>query len=269
MRDNVVARMIVGMGCVACLTFANSGCRNSLAFHKPPAEQKPIAKISDTTKFNQHTLSPRQAAEACIVTANELENAGHLREAIAMYKKAQQKAPKVINYSRRLAVLYDHVGDPENASLEYAKALKQDSKDPELLNDFGYFQLRRGELTSAENYLRQATKANPELKHAWINLGIVLAHLDRNKEAHAAFARVVGPAAAHSNVGAVLAKRGRTEQSKSEFRKALELNPHLQQPIAFLTYFDKSSMPESDSSDESKIVRVGYAQNANQIEPGQ
>ena len=48
-----------------------------------------------------------------------------------------------------------------------------------------------------------------------------------------------GPAAAHSNVGVLLAKQGHYDQAKQEFHQALASDPTLQQPKAFLAYLDK------------------------------
>ena len=50
---------------------------------------------------------------------------------------------------------------------------------------------------------------------------------------------MIGPAAAHSNVGVLMAKQGRYDQAKQAFHQALAPDPTLQQPKAFLAYLDK------------------------------
>jgi Tfp pilus assembly protein PilF len=190
--------------------------------------------------FQQSELSPEQAAEACIVTAEKLEAAGHRREAIGLYEKAREHDAEAIDYSRRLAVLYDQRGDVANAAREYHKAIADDPENPDLLNDFGYFHLTQGDLTAAETKFRSAISLEEDHQRAWTNLGIVLAYQGQYQESLAAFTRVVGPAAAHSNVGAILAKQGNTEQAKREFRQALVLNAGLEQPRAWLAQLEQS-----------------------------
>ena len=56
-----------------------------------------------TALFSGSELSPRKAAEACVVTAEKLEAAGHRREAIGLYERARQHDAKAIDYSRRLS----------------------------------------------------------------------------------------------------------------------------------------------------------------------
>ena len=62
---------------------------------------------------------------------------------------------------------------------------------------------------------------------------------------------IVGPAAAHSNVGAIMAKQGRRSEAQRAFQQALSLNPSLEQPRAFLAYYAQhSSQPEAAWSPE-------------------
>lgn len=199
--------------------------------------------------FDDSELSPRKAAEACIVTAEKLEAAGHRREAIGLYEKARQHDAKALDYSRRLAVLYDKEGDVANAAREYTQAIVNEPKSPDLLNDYGYFHLTQGDFAAAESHFRKAISFDENHQRAWMNLGITLAHQTRYQEAFDAFARVVGPAAAHSNVGAIMAKQGQVQQAKKAFQQALSLNRALRQPQAFLSYYAQhSSQPTATSA---------------------
>lgn len=199
----------------------------------------------DFAFFNDSELSPSKAAEACIVTAEELESAGHHREAIGLYEKARQHDANAIDYSRRLAVLYDKEGELGNATKEYAAAIASDPENADLLNDYGYFFLSQGDLIAAEANFRKALSVDESHQRARTNLGIALARQNRNQEAFDAFAKVVGPAAAHSNVGAIMAKQGRVQEAQQAFRQSLSLNPTLRQPQAFLSYFAQNSMQPS------------------------
>jgi Tfp pilus assembly protein PilF len=182
---------------------------------------------------------PEQLARVCIVTAEGLEKEGHVREAILLYEKARATDPQAIDYARRLAVLYDLQQQPREALAEYRKALDAAPRDPDLLNDFAYFQYRQGQLSVAEDLLRQAIQLNAQHESAWTNLGIVLAQQRRYGESFQAFSQAVGAAAAHANLGAVLLKQGENEKARHELNQAVTLDPTLRQPQALLAYLDQ------------------------------
>ena len=49
----------------------------------------------------------------------------------------------------------------------------------------------------------------------------------------------INPAAAHSNVGVLMAKKGRNDDARKEFHAALALDSTLEQPKAFLEYLER------------------------------
>ncbi len=136
-------------------------------------------------------------------------------------------------------MLYDAQGDSARSLAEYNKALESDPKNPGLLSDLGYYYYERGNHAEAERSLRKALAIDPNHQKALSNLGLVLAGQERFDESFAAFAKVVGPAAAHSNVGVLMAKQGRYDQARQAFHQALALDATLQQPKAFLAYLDR------------------------------
>jgi Tfp pilus assembly protein PilF len=169
------------------------------------------------------------------VTAGEaLEKKGFSAEAIRQYENARTQYPPARGAARHLAVLYDLQGEATRAETEYTQALKEQPRDAELLNDFGYFHYRHNHLQTAENWLRIAVMVNPNCQCAWVNLGQVLACQGRSDESFQAFSHVLRPAEAYSNLGVLLAKQGRTAEARRALEQALALEPGLQQPRAFL-----------------------------------
>lgn len=177
-------------------------------------------------------LPPKQAAVACLAAAQELEQKGNgpdaIKQAIALYEKARALDPEGTgSVGRRLAVLYDLVGDFSKAQAEYEPLLRASPTDAALLNDVGYSYYCRGDLKAAENYLRQAVQHEPELKAAWLNLGLTLSAAGRFDEGFQSFLKAGSEAEAHSNRAFVLAAQGKVEEAKAEYRKALALEPGL------------------------------------------
>jgi type IV pilus assembly protein PilF len=242
--ERCLSHHLLRLNLIAVLLAVPIGCRAPFIYPERVSEQRPPSKAAIGSRFDQTELTPRQAAEACIATAEELEAAGHVREAVSLYEKGRQHDSESIDYSRRLAVLYDRLDLPERARPEYQQAIEQAPENADLLNDFGYFLCRQGELTESESQLRRALGLAADHKRAWTNLGIVLAHQARYDEAFEAFSRVVGPAAAHSNIGAIMAKHGHTQQACDAFHQALAINPNLRQPQVFLAYFAARTEPQ-------------------------
>lgn len=242
-------RLALPLVIAVTLVLSSTACRAPWMKNDLTKAPSRSATVPPAPQFQQGELSPAQAAQACIVTAEELEKAGHGREAIALYERARRHDPDQIDYSRRLAVLYDQAGDAPRARSEYDKALAQHPDNADLCNDAGYFHLQQGELTEAEKMLRQALARDANHQRAWTNLGIVLAQQGRYQDSFEAFAKVSGAAAAHANVGAIMARQGRLEEAEQAFRKALQLNPRLPQPRAFLARFAQEDQANGAKSE--------------------
>ena len=227
--------LLATLGCVTA-----TGC-GSAGFL--PWNTASLAASSDgestASEQAKEELPPKEAARACFVAAEELQKHGQVEQAILLYEKARKNDPGLKSVAHHLAVLYDAQGDSTHSLSEYNKALESDPKNPALLSDMGYYYYERGNLAEAERSLRNALAIDPKHPKALSNLGLVLAGQGRFDESFDVFCKVVGPAAAHSNVGVQMAKQGRYDLAKKAFHRALDIDPTLQQPKAFLAYLDK------------------------------
>jgi len=177
-------------------------------------------------------LPPKQAANACLAAAKEIDQKGSgpdsVKQAVSLYEKARALDPSAADgVGRRLAVLYDTLGEFNKAQAEYDPLLKASPNDPKLLNDIGYSYYCRGDLPAAENFLRKAVQNDPNLKAAWLNLGLVVSATGRTDEGFTAFQKAGSEGEAHANLAFVLAAQGKTAEAKAEYRKALTLEPGL------------------------------------------
>lgn len=186
------------------------------------------AAEKETVKKGE-SLPPKLTAKACRATADEMARHGHRREAIQLYERARSLDTKHNDVCRMLAVLYDLERDDKHALEEYQKAVWQTPKDANLLNDLGYFYFRRKDYKRAEQQFRAALKQAPKHEHALTNLALSLGAQGRFESAFHAFEEVVGTAAAHSNVGMLLAKSGNAREAARAFQNALDLDPDLKQ----------------------------------------
>lgn len=192
-------------------------------------------------------LPARESARVCLRTAAEFEKNGQAEEAVRLFEKARELDPKWAQEAgRRLAVLYDTLGEFGKADAEYDRLLAAATKDADLLNDTGYSRYCRGDWPAAETLFRRAVDADAKHKRARVNLGLALAQQMKSAEALAAFAAVVRPADAHSNLGFVLAARGDRTAAAAEYGKALALDPGHKLARAALAELKKVPAPRAD-----------------------
>jgi Tfp pilus assembly protein PilF len=223
---------------VFCLSSCLGCATSSLVPSSITGLGKSSTEESDASKASHGELPPKEAARACMVAAEELQNSGHTQQAIALYEKARKNDPSLKSVSHHLAVLYDVQGDSARSLAEYNKALESDPKNANLLSDLGYYYYERENFAEAERSLRKALAIDPNHPKALSNLGLVLAGQGRFAESFDVFSKASGPAAAHSNVGVLMAKQGQCDQARQEFHQALALDSTLEQPKAFLAYLD-------------------------------
>ena len=77
---------------VACAVGILSGCHSAL--DDSPGMIASLDQGSDSSSVHEPELPLRQAAQACIVTAQQLESAGHDSEAAQLYERARGYDPQ-------------------------------------------------------------------------------------------------------------------------------------------------------------------------------
>jgi Tfp pilus assembly protein PilF len=211
---------------VWCL-LVNGGCLHNMPWsHSDPQSVPALADNATPAGTRERDLPLAQSAQLHLSLADKMEKSGHDAEAVACFEKARQ-CDSHVQVSRRLAPLYDRLGDNKHALEEYQKALKANPRDADLLNSLGYFYYTRGQWPEAEQTFRQALAINPNLPRAWTNLGLTLGQLGKYDECFAAFAKVVTEAEAFSNLGFIKTTQGKLEDAKQAYREALRLDPNL------------------------------------------
>lgn len=231
-RRQVVALILC---CISCL-----GCASGLTTSSP-SRTNILSSLKTTAAAEDGELTPEQSAQTCLRTAIEMDGQDHLSEAIALYERAISMNAGLKGVSRRLAVLYARTNQSDKARAEFEKSLVETPKDASLHCDAGYFFLQSGDFGKAENHIAEALRLEPTHAKAKMHLAMLWAKQDRFEESFELFEQVVGPAEAHSNLGVILAKEGRSEEALEHLTRARELDPKLPVPAAFLSHFQKNA----------------------------
>lgn len=236
---------------VSTLLASNSGC----ALTSPGRRILP-ARLggSDKPTVDNSTVT----AQWCWATAEQMERDGDDRQALFLYQQARSLAPQAYDYASRLCRLYDRLDQDQAALHEYQAALARHPQDAGLLNDLGMFYQRRDRWAEAEKWFRQALQAAPDHDRAAINLAISLGMQDRRADSYEVFAGVVGPAAAHSNLGMLLKRQGRSELARDHLDHALRLDPSLQAARQSLASLEALPPLDHDPSALRSVQQASY-----------
>jgi Flp pilus assembly protein TadD len=119
-----------------------------------------------------------------------------------------------------LGIVLDEAGELEQAEPAFRAAAAEWPESGAVHNNLGYNLLLQGKADEAAGEFREALRLNPRSEIARNNLGTALAMAD-SKEAVIAWESVSGPAAAHSNLAAVLIEQGKYLEARKEIAQAL------------------------------------------------
>lgn len=125
-------------------------------------------------------------------------------------------------------------GEALTARALYLEVLERDSDHPTALFNLGVLAQQQGDTQEALGRYRAASAADPKLADALFNEATILATTDR-AAAVDRYRRVLalqpGRAAAHLNLGLVLAELGSLADARQELALAVELEPVLRQRV--------------------------------------
>jgi Tfp pilus assembly protein PilF len=202
-----------------------SGCY-TFNHREPPTS---IATAPTPTSAKNDNLPAAESAKLNLATAETMAQAEKFQEAIELYERARSLDERAgLIATRRLAVIYDRIGNFDKALDEYRRAIQESPKDAELFNNLGYGYYNRGQWEAAEKQLRKAVALDPKLASAWINLGMCLAQQMRYDDSLAAFEKSITKAQARCNLAFIQATQGKTTEARRNYEAALQLEPGLQ-----------------------------------------
>ena len=191
----------------------------------PVPEKEAAVKTAKATKPKPAVDKDAGSYSQQIAKGRSLENGGRWDEARTIYEKLAIDAPNRYEAFHRLGVVADHRRHFTDAQNYYAKALKLQPEDPEILNDLGYCYLLQGQLNKAETALAKAVKIAPDNARYRNNLGLIHGHQGRTDVAIADFRKAGSEAEAQYNLAFVMAAKNDMEGAKKCFKQALAADP--------------------------------------------
>lgn len=181
---------------------------------------------------------------------------GGLQEAVTALRKAISINPKLGHAYSNLGAALTDTKDLDGAERVLRHAIQLDPLDlgdsAIAHNNLGNVLLHLGRLKEAEAIYRKAIELNRNYVLAYNNLGNALADLGRLDEADAMYRKAIElePAyfEAHYNLGKLLLDRGRRNEAESMYRKAIALDPKDVQThnVLGVLLFDERRLSEAE-----------------------
>lgn len=172
----------------------------------------------------------REAAHAALKAATQLQAAGRTAEAEAAFRRALAIDPHSAQACNNLGHHLLAEGRTSEAEALFRHALRIRPHYARALLNLGcILGQRSADAQEAVAMLEEATRLEPDLFHAWNNLGTALTTLCQAEAAEAAYrhAMTLEPRnpAAPLNLGALFFAAGRPAEAEAWFRQALALDP--------------------------------------------
>src|SRR5215213_2420160 len=239
-------KTMTSRACVLAMALALSGCQSPIS--KPKLNFNLFSWASPaTTSPPEPTPVPNasQKAELQMSMGHSMEREGRLEEACTVYEEVLKNDKHRIDAYQRLAVVNDQLGNFEESDKFYAKGLKRDPKNAELLCDRGYSFYLQNRDKEAEQTLRQAIVLNPRLARAHNNLALVLAHSGRNDESLSEFSQAgCREADARVNLAFCMMARREWTTARQELQRAVTADPDSPSIKHGLAYLRSKAPPE-------------------------
>jgi len=168
-----------------------------------------------------------QTATTLVRYGQLMEQKGQIPEARKYYQKAAETAPKMVEAQVGLARLDHSSGDIPKARTRLQEALKSSPNSGLALSAMAQLHAEQGEWKQSTEYCRMAMNAEPDNRNYKFQLAVALAKSGHVEQSIPFFARSVGEAAGHHNIGVILFDQGDLAGAKRHAERALQLDPNL------------------------------------------
>ncbi len=213
--------------CTAGLSLAVVGCsslsKNPLAIK---SNQPTATAVSGSGDFASNK-GPKDPAKIHLAYGQWQEQMGQQAEAREFYAKVLAEQPKNLDALLGIARIDQAAGLLDDAEARLKQAQKIAPKDARVYATYGAFHTARNDWPKAIEAHRAAVKAAPDDQRYQYLLGVALAKSGDIDASYPYFARSVGDAEAHYNIGLILNQTGDVAGCQERLEQALALKPDL------------------------------------------
>ncbi len=201
-----------------------AGCKSNKSSSKDTqAKAKPN---TDELKF-ETMRDPPIKAKTHFAAGQLAESRGNPNGAVEQYWEAARIDPKYKDAYFRLGVVYCQLKHYPDSIVAWKQYIKATNGDATGYSNLGFAHELAGQHDEAEKAYRKGIEKDPKNEPCRVNYGLMLARDNRMSEGVLQLQAVLTPAQVHYNLASVYEHQGRKEQARSEYRKALNIDPNL------------------------------------------
>lgn len=201
-----------------------AGCQAS---KEASASAKERAKISEADIKFESSEDPPLQAKTHFAAGQLAESQANYPVAIEQYWAALKLQPRYREPLFRLGIVYCHLEHYPDAIVAWKEYLKAAEGDPTGYSNLAFCYELAGKHSEAEEAYRKGIDKDPTNNPCRVNYGLMLARDNRIAEATLQLQAVLTPAQVHYNLASVYEHQGSKERARSEYRKAINLDPSL------------------------------------------
>ena len=197
--------------------------------HNNPTPTPP----SPSDHFEQ-AKEPRINARTHFAAGQLAEGEGRLPQAIEQYELTLQRDPKYINALYRLGVVYTKLKEYPHAIEAWDRYIQSSGGSATAYSNLGFCHELSGDAAAAEQAYKRGIARDPKNAPCRVNYGLMLARRGKAQQALDQLLAVLPPAQAHYDLASVYEITDRKDDARQEYRKALQIDPDLQDAKAKL-----------------------------------
>ena len=168
----------------------------------------------------------RDEQSLCVETAKTLANAGHAREAILLYEKAEAISDNKLDVDSELASLYASVGDQTKSIERYRMAL-QKRVDPSTINNLAWTLIEANQIEEAHHAVSVGLERFPADERLNGSLAVIEFRRGNREQAFRIFEKLSGTSSAYHNIAVLEIDSGNSMEAKKNLQLAVQ---HSQDP---------------------------------------
>ena len=194
---------------------------------EPPGQMSTADQMRLKSEKDKFDTNKPLTAETHFAAGQFAEGNGDPDTAIAQYQSALKLDPNYKGALLRLGMLYASQQQYPQAIEIFQRFVKATDGSANAYSDLGFCLELAGRTDEAQAAYKAGIAQDPKNQPCRVNYGLLLARAGKIAEATTQLQAVLTPAQVHYNIAAVFEGQGRTEQAKSEYQVALQLDPNM------------------------------------------
>jgi tetratricopeptide (TPR) repeat protein len=170
---------------------------------------------------------PPFTADTRFAAGRLAESQGQLEAAVQQYREAVKINPRHLPSLYQLGVIYTKAQQYPQAIEAWRQYVKASDGSGTAYSNLAFCLDLAGQTANAEEAYKTGVRNEPNNEPCRVNYGLFLARHGRSKDAIEQLATVLKPAEVHYNLASVYEQIGRKDEARSEYERAIELDPQL------------------------------------------